>query len=310
MRVAVGGKYDLVGGQRRTVARQTEAAALATSLLGYPLWAFLQLLALLALPHPLLRRAGAGRRATIAGLALLFALAHWPNGPLMLVCAVAMAIWARVWSRHPSLPATALAMGVAATALLQLGPADAFSHARVGPRLARQRLAVGLAAGGAGPADTTDLRAVVRAYFPAATGRPAAPDQADAWARALARRLRERIAWQFLTSDELRARAPERAAPRTARFVMPDEPWRGRIAALGADAYRRDAGGDDRAFLRALYRDVLAREPAEAELDDWAPAFAPGRPQRRALATALFDARRVLARAPGDTVSARRLRLP
>ncbi len=290
--------------------RRPGAGALALSLAGYPLWALLQTLVLLALPWPLLQRAGAGPRALVAGIPLLFALAHWPNAPLMLACLVAMLLWVRVWRRHPSLVAVALAMGVSATALLQLGPETGFEHARVGPRAVRQRLLAALAAPGAVP-DTTDHAALVRACFPTAVGRAPTAAETDAWAAALGTRLRERVAWQFLTSDELRARSPRDALPKAGRFALPDGEAGRRVARLGAEAFRREAGGDDRAFLRALYRHVLGREASDAEVAGWAPALAPDRRQREALAGALFDARRALRAPPDDAgVLAARLRLP
>jgi hypothetical protein len=290
-------------------ARRPAAGAVALSLIGYPVWSLLQLLVLLALPWPLLRRAGASERALPAAVALLFALAHWPNGPLLPACLVAMLVWARVWARWPSLPGVAIAMGITATALVQFGPPLGFEHARTGPRAVRHRLTTALGAADA-VADTTDVPGLVRAFFPATVGRPAADAEAAAWSRAVATRLRERIAWQFLTSEELRARAPDRALPPAARFALPDEPWRARIRAFGSPAFRRDAGGTDDDFLRALYREILAREPAPAELAGWRAALVPAPPHRRALAAALFDARRVLRAAPGDTLAADRLRLP
>jgi hypothetical protein len=45
-------------------------------------------------------------------------------------------------------------------------------------------------------------------------------------------------------------------------------------------------------------------------LAGWRAALVPAPPHRRALAAALFDARRVLRAAPGDTLAADRLRLP
>jgi hypothetical protein len=159
-------------------------------------------------------------------------------------------------------------------------------------------------------ADTTDVPGLVRAFFPSTVGRPAVDAEAAAWSRAVATRLRERIVWQFLTSEELRTRAPDRALPLTARCALPDEPWRGRIVALGSPAFRRDAGGTDNDFLRALYREILGREPAPEELAGWRTALVPAPPHRRALAAALFDARRALCATPGDTLAANRLSLP
>jgi hypothetical protein len=289
--------------------RRPDAGAVALSLLGYPVWSLLQLLVLLALPWPLLRRAGGVERALPATVALLFALAHWPNGPLMLACLVAMLAWTRVWARGPSLPGVALAMGIAATALVQFGPPLGFEHARTGPRAVRHRLTTALGTAIA-VADTTDVPGLVRAFFPATVGRPAGTAEVAAWSRAVATRLRERIVWQFLTSEELRTRAPDRALPPTTRYALPDEPWRGRIMALGSPAFRRDAGGTDDDFLRALYREILEREPAPAELASWRTALVPAPPHRRALAAALFDARRALRATPSDTLAADRLRLP
>ena len=301
--VAAAAAWGLVAGRR------PEAGAVAFSLVTYPLWSLLQLLVLLALPWPLLRRAGGGERALPATAALLFALAHWPNGPLMLACLVAMLAWTRVWARGPSLPGVALAMGITATALVQFGPPLGFEHARTGPRAARHRLATALAATDA-VADTTDAPALVRAFLPRAVGRPAGAAEADAWSRAVATRLRERVAWQFLSSDERRARHPDATAPRTRPWWRVAPPWRDEIARLGSPAYRRAAGGDDAAFLAALYRELLDREASSEEVAAWRPALAPNRRQREALAAALFDARRALARGPADSLTLAALRLP
>ena len=38
---------------------------------------------------------------------------------------------------------------------------------------------------------------------------------------------------------------------------------------LGSDEYIQNAGGTPRAFIRALYRDILGREPSPREYDHW-----------------------------------------
>ncbi|MHB8078857.1 MAG: hypothetical protein ACYDIE_06345, partial [Candidatus Krumholzibacteriia bacterium] len=87
-------------------------------------------------------------------------------------------------------------------------------------------------------------------------------------------------------------------------------PWRDEIVRLGSPAYLRAAGGDDAAFLAALYRELLGREGSPEEVAAWRPALAPDRLQREALVTALFDGRRALARGPADSLTVAALRLP
>jgi hypothetical protein len=295
--------------------------ALLLSLVGYPLFACAQLLLFLALPLPRLRRLTLSPAAAALATAALFALAHWPNGPLMAGCFVAMVVWAVAWQRRPSLPAVALSMGLAATAVVQLLPAPWLVHARVGPGYVRYRAISELAGGGGDPtgravavrgdaaADGDSTTAFIQELYTGIVGRPATSGELSAWNTALACRLRERIAWQFLDSAEHRARRGADSPPAGRRWSELDEPWRSRLAELGSETAYQAAGGEASGFLRGLYRELLGREPAAPELAAWAPAFGLSPVQRQQLAQTLYDRRRELARGrPAAVIAA--LRLP
>jgi hypothetical protein len=81
----------------------------------------------------------------------------------------------------------------------------------------------------------------------------------------------------------------------------------------GISTHRVPSKGFRECFLPSqafLAHEILGREPAPEELAGWRTALVPAPPHRRALAAALFDARRALCATPGDTLAADRLRLP
>jgi hypothetical protein len=106
---------------------------LAANLVAYPVYASLQLLVLLVYPVRLLERLSDSRPAIVLASAGLFALVHWPNGPLVLGCLAGAAVWARSFLRHGNLAAIAISMGVLAAVLMNVAPRDAIHNARCGP---------------------------------------------------------------------------------------------------------------------------------------------------------------------------------
>lgn len=293
------------------------AGGVAISLALYPLYALVQMLLLLALPAARLRRLGAGPAGTSLGCAVLFALAHWPNGPLLAACFLAMLWWARLYQEEREIVPLAVAMGILATAFVQFLPEAFTANARVGPRWVRKEASVFLArrpAPAAAP-EAAGLGALLPPLYEALAGRRPAAAEAAAWDSVLAQRAREHVARLFLTSDEHAARVGA-TAPGAARRLEAARDARG----AGDESLARQASGgrydaaaraSDADFLRAMYRLVLAREAADAEVAAWAPSLTSLEPaHRERLAAFLFDRRRALARGPLPPEALLEFRLP
>ncbi len=248
--------------------------ALLISLVTYPLFALTQLLAFGTFALPRLERLGARRSAVTAG-AGLFALAHWPNGPLMLACFAAMLLWARVYLEHPSLPAIALSMGLCATAAAQLLPDGFLHHLRTGPgavlyehRIDLYKLQEAQTAELTAPSfyeQTGATRAGwIAALYERVLGRKGLPGEIAGWVAEQERRHRDAIAHDFLRSTEfIQRRARDPALP------LVSEEW---LAQLASDAWLQQHGGSFRAFIVGLYGEILGRSPSQAELDAWPEA--------------------------------------
>jgi hypothetical protein len=103
------------------------------SLLTYPLYAFVQMLFMIVAVTGRLERTQASRATIVFVTAGLFALIHWPNGPLMAGCFLMGLLWTGLFVRIPNLYAIALSMGLAATAWTQFLPVTWTQNARVGP---------------------------------------------------------------------------------------------------------------------------------------------------------------------------------
>ncbi len=292
---------------------KADGSAVLRGALTYPLYALPQLLLFLLLPWRRLRLLAHRRRDAALAVSMLFALAHWPNGSLMAACFLGMLLWSAVYARRPSLPAVAVSMGLTAAAAAQLLPDAWTEHLWVGARCVRERTATALAGGGADPIAPPTFAgadAFVAALYPGVVGRPATDGERAAWRATLAEAQRRRLATSFLTSGERRERLdPDAPRPGTDPAAW-NQAQQARLRELAAPAYLERAGGDFAGLLRAYYREVLAREPAPAELDAW-PADPPlTLAQRRRLAVLLLDRRRDLARAPFAGLEAERLRLP
>ena len=85
-------------------------------LLTVPLWALVQQYMLLAFVNRRLRVLS-GERQSAVMTALLFALLHFPNPILMVVCAAGGYIWAHAYERNPNLFANALTHTLASAVL-------------------------------------------------------------------------------------------------------------------------------------------------------------------------------------------------
>ena len=281
-----------------------DGRAVLVSALLYPGFALLQLTVFLVIPARRLRAMGAGVGGTALACALVFGLLHWPQPAVLALTMGAMAVWAAAWLRGRPLWQLALVMGWSATTATQFLPDAWTGHMNVGPRAVRE-LAVGDLAAAAGPRPAAAGPWLATVY-PLAVGRSLPAQEQAAWERAIAREQRACIAWQVLLSAEYAARAAAAGLPAppplTEHWSGLAPPWPGRIAALA------DAGGEGRDFLRSLYRDLLGRDPAPAELESWAWGLVPI--QRTALARLLLSERAALRAVPYAAAEFPPLRLP
>ena len=99
-------------------------------LLTVPLWALLQQYILLAFANHRLRVLAGSRSA--AATALMFALLHFPNPVLVIVCGAGGYIWAREYEREPNLFANALTHTVASAFLANSLPGSPLKNMVVG----------------------------------------------------------------------------------------------------------------------------------------------------------------------------------
>lgn len=116
-----------------TDLEQQEIARALSGLAGYPFYALVQLLVFQVFLVPRLVRLCDSRPAVITVAAALFALAHWPNTLVMVVCGAAAVVWTWVYLARPNVYALALSMALAATSFSQALPHDLTHHVRVGP---------------------------------------------------------------------------------------------------------------------------------------------------------------------------------
>lgn len=126
------------------VGTEFDPVRTVSSVLTYPLYSLLQLLVLQLFLVPRLRRVSDSAAAVVASAAI-FALAHWPNAVVMGACFVGAAVWTAVYLLRPNVYASALSMGLAATALISALPRErALQNLRIGP-IYVQRLVEGKA---------------------------------------------------------------------------------------------------------------------------------------------------------------------
>ena len=110
-----------------------EPGRAAASAAGYPVYALVQLLVFQVFLVPRLVRLSDSRAAVIAVASAVFALAHWPNALVMVVCAAGSAVWTWVYLTRPNAYALALSMALSAVSFTHALPRDLTHHVRVGP---------------------------------------------------------------------------------------------------------------------------------------------------------------------------------
>ena len=283
------------------------AAGLSTLL--YPLYALLQLGVFLVLPARRLQQLGLPTTANAALCALVFALVHAPNPLVMATTAVAMFVWCRQYLTGRPLWRLAVVMGLAATVFSQFLADDLTGHMRVGPGYSRERAISHLA----GPPPVADemLPAFLERIYPDLLERRPTADEITTWEQSLTRARLTGLAWQFFHSDEYLKRAREKGwplPPGLARHWTRYEPeWRDRIAAFGQQAYLAKCGDGWTDFLKCLYRDILRRQPGQAELDSWTRELTSN--ERRTITRLILDQRLEWRRQPFAGVSVEELRL-
>jgi hypothetical protein len=201
-------------------------------------------------------------------------------------------------------------MGLAATAFTQLLPHHLTAHMRVGPGYVRLR-AVPTLATLAGDPQLPPVSGFLSALYPPAVGRAATPAELARWEAAVGAARRGALAWYFFNTPEYARRfgKPEGAARLGDATPWTDlEPaWRARIAPFAGAEYYAAGGATWEGFLAGLYRDVLGREAAPADLGAW-PQTLSSR-ERERLVEVVLAHRPALVAAPFDTLSAEELEL-
>ncbi len=167
---------------------------------------------------------------------------------------------------HDPIPRTAAITGVSATPRVESGASPVPGSADIQARNA----------------------AFVRAAYQDIFGAPPSQDALDRWLKALAGgSTRVQVAAAILASPEYGAAfedatfqrllgRPAGAADWTALLQSGVPPEQLVSGVLGSDEYYQRAGGSDRAWIDALYRELLGREPAPPEVDGQLATLARG----------------------------------
>jgi hypothetical protein len=106
----------------------------------YPFYAFGQLFFFLSFPMARFRKTDQSPGQIVLAISGLFALIHWPNTIVMLICFFSMAIWAWIYFYRPNLFAVAISMGISAAVFGQALPYAIHHNVGVGPDYAFNRL--------------------------------------------------------------------------------------------------------------------------------------------------------------------------
>ncbi len=171
------------------------------------------------------------------------------------------------WTPHDSIPRTAALSGPSLTPRVESGASPA-----------------------AGVAAASQARnaAFVRAVYQDVLGAPPSPDAVAGWLRALAGgSSRVQVVAAILASPEYGAAfedatfrrllgRPAGAADWTALLQNGAPPEQLVSGVLGSDEYYQRAGGNDRAWVAAIYRELLGRDPAPEEVDNQLATLAHG----------------------------------
>ena len=264
----------------------------------YPLYAWLQLAAVVVLPWTQWARDGIEPRRRVAASALLFALVHWPNPFITIATGLGMLVWASAWRAGGALLPLTLSMGIAATVATRSLPPDLTQHMRVAATYAiktrefteSRDLDVRAAriSRDANWSASEGLRPWLARALPVATGRETNPALVDGIGDVLERMHRQSTLRWIFDSGEFRTRhgITNRLDDRElAYFESPFVPFDDahapytRLVAAGA-------GLDYERFLGLAYRELLGREPRQSEVQGWPAPISP--------ATRMWFIRRVL----------------
>ena len=303
------------------LGQRPEPAAVAISILLYPLYALLQLILFLRIPLPRLRALGQSPTAATVTAAVLFALIHWPNPVVMVATLAGLLIWGRQYQRGRPLWQLAVVMGLAATTFSQGLPDPLTRHVQVGPGYVQTQAVAELArATSDSHAPTASATAIDAAYldriYAGVFGRSADADELARWLELLRRARRCTWAYMVLTSREYAARAAAGTAPTPPAPVQHwsgwPAPWRARLIELSETAANdtTDTAASDgtEAYLRGLYRELLDREASSREIAAWNPRLSVT--QRRRLAEVLLTWRDHHGDAPVTGLDVTALALP
>lgn len=256
--------------------------------LTYPLYGGMQLAAALVLPWTQWARDEIGPWRRVAASTLLFALVHWANPFATIAAGVGMLLWASAWRAGSALLPLALSLGIMATVVTQSLPDEVTAHMRVAAphalktrELARDRWlderAVQICRQAAW-SQTEGLRPWLGRALRLATQRDTDAALTDATARVLERMYRGSTLRWILDSGEFRARngITQRLNDRELSYFdssfTPFEPAHAPYARLVDEG----AGLDHRSFVSLAYRELLDREPKEAEYRHWPTSMSPG----------------------------------
>jgi hypothetical protein len=264
----------------------TSSAEWAVALATYPLYAFGQLLVFLVLPGVFMRREGYGTATTVVVSSALFAMVHWPNPALTVVTALAMVLWSWLWRRGASLLWIAFGMGWMGALLAQgLAPAT-MGYMRVGPGYVLRMQQVDhledfearvrfLASDEAYDAVGGELEPWLDWLHREVFGEAPTPTFQGAWIEHIEAAVRARMLRTFYDSPEFARRHGEQPVIRGRAHRLLSPLFRPRGSAqqsydeLRSAASFAASGRDFRRYLAMLYRTLLGREPAAAELDAW-----------------------------------------
>lgn len=261
----------------------------AFALSTYPLYAMVQLGAVMVLPIAVWSRRGERSPvAIVAGVALLFALVHAPNPVVMSLTGAGMVAWAIAHRHGVGFAWLALSMGLCGAAIAQGVPQDLTQNLRVnaGYVLARQteraverydarveRLASDDAFVDAGGT----LRAWLGMLHEEGFGTPPSDRVLDDWSARVRNANRDRIVRMFLDSAEFRRRhgvgALMDGRDRSLLFSTfePTHPAHAAYERLRSREPDRAPETAFDAFLVELYRVLLQRVPSTDEILGWSP---------------------------------------
>ncbi len=257
------------------------------SLLLYPLYAFIQLVAFLHIPTTRLRAMGLSAENSTLFAALVFSLIHWPNPLVMLITFAGMLLWAQQFQNGRRLWQLALVMGLCATTVSQFLPDDLTRHMRVGPGYVRWEAMILLA----DDSPTNHPSDFIQDLYPQTIGRQVLPQELQTWLALIKEARPSTWAAMFLTSAESRkhlaAAGKELPPPDSDHWTDWPEEWKSRIEHFQSAEYWQRSGGNLAGFVGALYGDILGRGASAKEIGSWQTILT--RNQKRRISELLLE---------------------